>query len=114
MSQHKKQKIRQKIEKVLDAHFMPVKELAGLYGLLIWVYKAVGPVIRLLTRFGFQCINDCQSWNQYVKISAKCKEELLFIAQYLDEMEGFKYKSCSVRSSIQGQWRRPPQHMVWG
>ena len=92
--ERKKERIHMGIAKVINADFMPVKELAGLYGLLISVYKAVGPLIRLLSRFGFECINKCESWYQYARISAKCKEELIFIAQHLDSLEGFKFSTC--------------------
>ena len=91
--QEKKNRVRSLIEKVLDSSFMPVRELAGLYGLLISLYKAIGPMIRFLTRFGFFCINSCESWNQLAKISADCKTELYYVLTNLDELEGFRYES---------------------
>ena len=72
---------------------MPVRELASLYGLLILFTKAVGPMIRFLTRFGFFCINTCESWNQLARISPDCKAELFYILQHLDELEGFRYET---------------------
>ena len=92
--EEKKERIHKEIALIINADFMPVRQLASTYGLLISVYKAVGPLIRLLTRFGFECINKCVSWAQYAKISMKCKEELIFIAQHLDSLEGFKFSSC--------------------
>lgn len=89
----KKLRIYSEIERVLEADFLPVRVLAGLYGLLISIYKVVGPVIRLLSRFGFECINSCSSWNQLVFISAKCKQELFHIYHNLNDLEGYRYES---------------------
>ena len=89
----KKLRILTEIDRVLVSDFVPVRSLAGLYGLLISVYKAVGPMIRLLTRFGFFVINSAKSWNQLVWITPKFKEELSFIRQNLDFLEGYGYKS---------------------
>ena len=52
----KKSRIIEKIDRVLGADWMPVRTLAALYGLLISVALAVGPAIRLLTRFCFGII----------------------------------------------------------
>ena len=89
----KKLRILTEIDRVLVSDFVPVRSLAGLYGLLISVYKAVGPMIRLLTRFGFFVINSAKSWNQLVWITPKCKEELSFIRENLDSLEGYGYES---------------------
>ena len=59
----KKCRIIQQIERVLSNDFIPVRTLASLYGLLISVFKAVGPLIRMLTHFGFKDINSALSWN---------------------------------------------------
>ena len=91
--QEKKDRVHGLIERVLGHAFLPVRELAGLYGLLISFFKAVGPMIRFLTRFGFFCINSCESWNQYVKISADCKAELAYIHANLNDLEGFRYET---------------------
>ena len=89
----KKLRILSEIERVLNADFVPVRALAGLYGLLISVYKAVGPLVRLLTRFGFFIINGAESWNQLVWITPSCKAELSYIRDNLDDLEGYRYES---------------------
>ena len=91
--QEKKDRVHQQITRVLEHAFLPVRELAGLYGLLISLSKALGPIVRFLTRFGFACINSCDSWNQYVKISSDCKFELHFLLSHLDELEGYRYET---------------------
>ena len=58
----KKEHIHLGFAKVINTDFIPFKELASLNGLLISIYKAVGPLIRLLTSSGFQWINKCGSW----------------------------------------------------
>ena len=90
----KKLSILYQIQRVLLADFVPVRALAALYGLLISVALATGPSIRLLTRFGFDVINSASSWNQLVFISLKCKAELSYIAEHLDEMEGYSFKTA--------------------
>ena len=91
--QGKKDQVYKMIERTLEEDFLPVRELASLYGLLISFYKAIGPMIRFLTRFGFFCINSCVSWNQLVKILADCKAELHYIVSNLDDLEGFPYET---------------------
>jgi hypothetical protein len=47
----------------------------------------------MLSRFGFTCINSCQSWNQLVFVSMDSKRELLFLRDNFDQLEGFGYEN---------------------
>ena len=85
----KKIRIEAQIDRVLFVEWIPVRTLASLYGLLISVVLAVGPSIRLLTRFGFSVINSASSWNQLVLVTDKCKQELVYIRRNLSTLDGF-------------------------
>ena len=100
--QEKKDRVSRMIERVLGHEILPVRELASLYGLLISFTKAMGPIIRFLTRFGFFCINSCSSWNQYATISADCKHELAFILSHMDELEGYRYETVDKPLVVHG------------
>ena len=89
--EQKKTCIQDQISRMLSYDFVPVRALASLYGCLISVYLATGPVIRLLTRFGFNMINSAGSWNQLVLGSFKCKKELFYIRTHLDSLEGHSF-----------------------
>ena len=53
----------------------------------------MGPLIHLLTRFGFFVINSAKSWNQLVFISEGCRKELSYIKAHLHELDGYRYES---------------------
>jgi hypothetical protein len=89
----KKKNILALVDRIISSDFVPVRTLAGVYGKLIGIYKALGPIVRMLLRFGFACINSCESWNQLVYVTADCKKELHFVREHLDELEGFGYEN---------------------
>ena len=92
--------ILDQIQRVLMADFVPVRSLASLYGQLIAVSLAIGPVIRMLTRFGFAVINSASSWNQLVFVSYKCKLELGFVARNFDELNGHSFSRAVPQLAI--------------
>ena len=96
----KRNLILSQISRMLNDDFVPVRALASLYGLLISVYLAVGPVIRMLTRFGFAVINSASSWNQLVFVSAKCKLELGYIAQNFDQLNGHSFSTRIPKRAV--------------
>ena len=85
----KKVPILSQIDRTLAVDWITV--LAALYGLLVSVILAVGPSIRLLTRFGFFVINKASSWNQLVLVSEKCKWELAYIKNNLATLDGYSF-----------------------
>ena len=96
----KRSHILTQIRRMLSDDFVPVRALASLYGQLIAISLAFGPVVRMLTRFGFAVVNSASSWNQLVFISSKCKLELSFIAENFDRLNGHSFSRAAPLQAV--------------
>ena len=72
------------LEKVDSAGLMPVRLLASFLGLLNSFSKALGQVVRLMTRQLYKCLgpayNSKEEWNATTSLSLEAKVELEFWA----------------------------------
>ena len=99
--EEKKEKIQQIIKEVLDIKGrVKARNLATVVGKLISCLKALGPMIRLLTRFCYSDISAAPSWNSKIHISEGAKFELNYLLQHFSEINGFPMRASLTQFPI--------------
>ena len=89
----KSTQIMEDISELLSKGKVKVRALARVVGKLMSCAKAVGPVIRLLTRFSYRDIACAPTWNSKVVLSEGTRFELNFILTNWHELNGFAMRS---------------------
>ena len=86
-------KIKEGLVKLLAERKPKIRALASVVGKLMSCVKAIGPVVRLLTRFSYQDISKAASWNSSILLSDGTKIELTYILDNLFELNGFAMRA---------------------
>ena len=72
---------------------MHIRVLAKLLGKLQFCERALGPVVRLLSRSSYYLIAKASSWNSFITLSESAKTELLFLFENLESLNGFPIRA---------------------
>ncbi len=68
-----------KIKIMTDSESMVKRELALVVGLLMSFFRALGPIVRLMTRAMYACVHEGnKDWDSQVKILLRAKAEARF------------------------------------
>ena len=99
---------------------MPVRLLASFLGLLNSFSKALGQVVRLMTRQLYKCLspahNSLEKWNANTSLSSEAKVELEFWRSKIKKLNGFSIKpvipSITMCELVAGDASREGSYMV--
>ena len=82
-------KVITKLEELRDSATTTARVLAQTYGLLLSGLLATGPILLLLVRIGFaQIAENDKHWDRYFEISADLKNEVQYLIDNLDGING--------------------------
>ena len=98
--QEKKENVCDLIVKVLNSNKIHIKVLAKLCGKLQFLSKAIGPCVRLLSRSSYYIISNAKSWNSMVNVSDAAKNELNFLLENIDVLNGFPMRPSLSQTKI--------------
>ena len=86
--------------KILAMKKVHIKVLARLCGKLQFCYKAFGPTIKLLSRSSYHLISKASSWNSMIVLSEAAKNELSYLFQNWELLNGFPVRASLSASSL--------------
>lgn len=90
------------IQELLKISSRPVsaREVARTVGKVIWLGFALGAITRIGTRFCYDFINTCPSWDCKRLLQSEQKDELMFWLSNLDKVKRVPTRSVSIPSAI--------------
>ena len=94
------QKLKIKIQNLLNTGKCTPKELSQVAGTLASMHLAVGPLVRLFTRHLYREIEQRTSWYVPVQLSHEAISELTFWLDNIVYFNGFTFKHSPTTSQI--------------
>ena len=85
--------LKELISEVLSCKRVHIKVLAKLLGKLQFCERALGPVVRLLSRSSYYLIAKASSWNSFLTLSESAKMEFLYLFENLESLNGFPIRA---------------------
>merc|ERR1711888_408918 len=86
--------IKELLVKYLRYHKMSARQLAKVVGKIQSCWRALGPVVRVMTRYcySFICKSvDTYAWDYFQPLSKKARQELSFLRDNISDLHGYSF-----------------------
>ena len=93
-------KLLRRIKLILEQTFCSAKQLSRIAGQLAAMHLALGPIVRLFTRYIYQLIESRISWYHPITLSRGALDELKFWLKNINSKNGFSFKPHPTTSKM--------------